>query len=103
MPTTEPIKEGPVGGSFAQSQATIVVKQDDVARQQSPIQLWRSNYLSNWFFIWTYPIIGRARRQKPGVAADKVFDFRLRPGERARENADDLSAAWLLELNTYGV
>lgn len=82
-----------------ESQATIVVKPNTYSAKKTTDQLWSSQFLSNWFFLWVLPIISRARGAEKGIAADKVFDFSLRRGEEARVNADDLTAAWNEELN----
>jgi hypothetical protein len=74
-----------------ESQQTFVVKEEKKSSQQ--IQLWSNNFLSNWFFVWVFPIIKLGQRKNP-----LLFKFKLREQETARLNVHKLDAAWQREL-----
>jgi hypothetical protein len=66
--------------------AVIVMKSTHVPS----IQLWSNVFLSNWFFVWVFAIVARARRG--------VLKFALRKQESAQVNVDALENAWNHEL-----
>lgn len=78
------------GKKDLQSATTIVVKQDKPAA----MNLWSNNFLSNWFFIWVFPIIEKGKLNNP-----LVLNFKLRDQEAARLNVDNLEKAWVKELD----
>jgi hypothetical protein len=75
----------------ADSQATLSVKP-----APKRIGLWSNNFLSNWFFIWVFPIIKRGQLRDIHSMA-----FKLREQETARVNVDKLDAAWRKELEIH--
>jgi hypothetical protein len=74
-----------------ESQQTFVIKEEMKSSKQ--IQLWSNNFLSNWFFVWVFPIIKIGQHKNP-----LLFKFKLRDQETARVNVDKLDAAWQREL-----
>jgi hypothetical protein len=70
------------------SQQVFVIKQE-----KKTIRLWSDNFLSNWFFIWVFPIIQLGKEKNP-----LLFNFELRKQETARVNVDKLDQAWQREL-----
>ncbi|KNC97598.1 uncharacterized protein SPPG_07067 [Spizellomyces punctatus DAOM BR117] len=58
-----------------------------------PLGLWSSVFLSNWLFIWIFPILAKATH-----TPIKQLHFKLRKNESARYNVDQLEASWKLEL-----
>jgi len=58
------------------------------------ISLWSNNFLSNWFFVWVFPILARAKSQKDL----KNISFNLRNQETARVNVDALDKAYRSQL-----
>ncbi|KAI8905687.1 P-loop containing nucleoside triphosphate hydrolase protein [Powellomyces hirtus] len=63
------------------------------AAKREPLGLWSSVFLSNWLFIWIFPILSQGARLPV-----KQLAFKLREYESARYNADKLEAAWQEEL-----
>ncbi|KAJ3019986.1 Multidrug resistance-associated protein 1 [Thoreauomyces humboldtii] len=57
--------------------------------RNEPLTLWSAVFLSNWLFLWIFPILRAAQR-----LPIKKLSFRLRETESARYNADRLEAAW---------
>lgn len=62
-----------------------------VLRKQKPtppsVQLWSGLFVSNWLFLWVFPVLLRAHRSQ-------TLKFRLRSQERTAANVDALEAAW---------
>jgi hypothetical protein len=79
------------------SSSTTLVLQGKAAKSQE-IGLWSNNFMSNWFFLWTFPIIGMSRSKD---ASPDSLSFKLRQGETARVNADALTKAWNDELQGH--
>ena len=81
------------------SSSTLVLRKDKSGKSQDKaIGLWSNNFMSNWFFVWTFPIIGFSRGKD---VSPNSFNFKLRHQETARVNADDLTNAWNEELSTH--
>ncbi|KAH6576899.1 hypothetical protein BASA50_008740 [Batrachochytrium salamandrivorans] len=57
------------------------------------VHLWSSFFLSNWFYVWVFPIVARA--SSSSAAAFAKIKLQLRPDESARLNTDKLEAEWL--------
>lgn len=64
-------------------------------QQKISHQLWSDSFLSNWFFVWVYPIVGEGWR---GVKNVTDLHFRLRLQETARVNVDDLEQAYKSQI-----
>jgi hypothetical protein len=71
------------------SQQTIVVKE----KGSKKIDLWSNNFLSNWFFVWVFPIIKLGKHKNP-----LLFRFQLREQESSRVNVESIDQAWQREL-----
>ncbi len=71
------------------SQQVFVIKET----KREPIRLWSDNFLSNWLFVWVFPIIKLGQEKNP-----LLFNFELRKQETARVNVDKLDQAWQREL-----
>jgi hypothetical protein len=84
----------------SESSATIVVRKESSSSTRPLIHLWSHQFLSNWFFTWTFPIITLSRSAEANDSSnlEKLFQFRLRDGESARINVDALTNAWKMEL-----
>ena len=60
---------------------------NDDSVKSKPLKLWSNVFLSNWFFLWTLPIIGKAN-------SNLSLKLELRPEEQAKANVDALEKAW---------
>ena len=60
---------------------------------KTEIHLWSQNFLSNWFFVWVYPIISKGSLEN--IAN---LTFILRKQESAQVNVDLLDKAYQKEL-----
>jgi ABC-type multidrug transport system fused ATPase/permease subunit len=67
-----------------------------LAEEKGQISLWSSNFLSNWFFVWVFPIVGKAR-----LDSLSKLKLKLRKHESARLNVDELDKAWRKELRDH--
>jgi hypothetical protein len=60
----------------------------------APIRLWSNIFLSNWMFVWVFPLAYRAL-----YTPVNKLSFYLRKWEAARFNGDKLQREWEQELS----
>lgn len=60
---------------------------------KTEIHLWSQNFMSNWFFVWVFPII-----KKGSLENIANLKFVLRKQESAQVNVDLLDKAYQKEL-----
>ncbi|KAJ3408448.1 hypothetical protein HDV05_004980 [Chytridiales sp. JEL 0842] len=64
---------------------------------KTQVQVWSSNFLSNWFYLWVLPVVGASRSNKIEFSDVKL---NLRNQETSRINTDKLESAWFAELRS---
>jgi hypothetical protein len=67
------------------SNATIVVS--DLKKKNDKITLWSEYTLSNWFFLWVFPVLKMGRFSEQQKELD-CLKFEVRKEESARINVD---------------
>ncbi|KAJ8323624.1 hypothetical protein QVD99_007208 [Batrachochytrium dendrobatidis] len=80
--------------THGESKDPIKSKQDPArANSAGMVHLWSNHFISNWFFVWVYPIVHRASTHTTSAFAK--IQLQLRPAESARTNTEKLESEWL--------
>ncbi|KAI9003656.1 P-loop containing nucleoside triphosphate hydrolase protein [Gaertneriomyces semiglobifer] len=66
-------------------------------RKAKVIDVWSNVFLSNWLFLWVWPLIANCYKNRD-KGAKRRPKFRLRPEESAKHNVERLQEAWGDEL-----